>query len=235
MNLQLVEKPVCKPNGELDIVDIWHTIQGEGPFAGTPAVFIRMAGCLLQCPSCDTDYTSNRKLMPVREIMMKVYELMPGHKTNLIVLTGGEPLRQNLIPFLRSALRSFRVQIETAGTGWPDGLKMHHDSYNRLTIVCSPKTPTIKEELYCRINCFKYIIQAGQVDPMDGLPTTSLGMSGKPFRPDWTDFYSDEIFVQPCDEGDEMKNRDNIRAAVESCMKFGYRICLQQHKILGVP
>ena len=38
----------------LDVHSIFHTIQGEGPYCGHPAVFIRLAGCNLQCPGCDT-------------------------------------------------------------------------------------------------------------------------------------------------------------------------------------
>ena len=37
-----------------------ETIQGEGPYAGCPAAFIRLAGCNLQCPRCDTEYTPGK-------------------------------------------------------------------------------------------------------------------------------------------------------------------------------
>jgi organic radical activating enzyme len=45
----------------------------------------------------------------------------------------------------------------------------------------------------------------------------------------------DSIFVAPLDEGDATKNYANMNAAIDSCMKFGYRISIQTHKILGLP
>jgi len=52
MNNQRREKMDSDPGGWLEIVSVWDTIQGEGPFAGSPAVFVRLAGCNLQCPFC---------------------------------------------------------------------------------------------------------------------------------------------------------------------------------------
>ena len=52
MNTQPTEKRTNSQN--LDITEIFFTIQGEGPFSGHRAVFIRLAGCNLQCPACDT-------------------------------------------------------------------------------------------------------------------------------------------------------------------------------------
>ena len=79
--------------GDVEIVDIWKTIQGEGPLAGCPSVFIRLAGCNLRCPWCDTDYTSNRKLWRASEVVELVRAIRPS---GLVVLTGGEPFRQDI-------------------------------------------------------------------------------------------------------------------------------------------
>ena len=53
-NGQPIEKVQRTFDGTLEVHSIFKTIQGEGPFCGTPAVFIRLAGCNLQCPWCDT-------------------------------------------------------------------------------------------------------------------------------------------------------------------------------------
>src|SRR5262245_43069443 len=84
----------------LDIHEIFYTLQGEGPYAGLPAVFIRLFGCHLKCTWCDTDF-SQQNAMPVAVILDKVREL-DRHPKSLIVLTGGEPTRQP-IDFLVSA------------------------------------------------------------------------------------------------------------------------------------
>ena len=61
-NTQPAEKQVKSSGLILAINSIFYTIQGEGPFAGSPAVFVRLAGCNLQCPMCDTEYTSRQQM-----------------------------------------------------------------------------------------------------------------------------------------------------------------------------
>ena len=57
INSQAIEKSAHYTTRSYDVHSIFPTIQGEGPFVGQPAIFIRLAGCNLQCPACDTDYT----------------------------------------------------------------------------------------------------------------------------------------------------------------------------------
>lgn len=216
----------------LDVVDIWPTIQGEGPYAGVPATFIRLAGCNIQCPLCDTDYTSNRKRMSVDEIVKKT-------SSSLVVITGGEPFRQPIVPLIRALCYSARlVQIETNGTLLHPSIKLEdlRSFRHQLTIVCSPKTPKVSRDLAPFVSAVKYIVKAGEVDPEDGLPTRSLDFSSAPARPSqFPSVHSLTVYVQPTDEQDDKKNEENVKAAVDSCMRFGYRLCLQTHKIIGLP
>lgn len=229
-NLQLTE-PVLEANNDssIEVVNIWKTLQGEGPFSGQRAVFIRMAGCNLQCPGCDTDYTSGRRRMTVQQIIDAVL-LLQGSR-GLIVLTGGEPLRQNVYPLMMRLLgMGSEVQIETNGTVFNDWL--HKLNYGHFFIVCSPKTSHIRDELWVYIDAVKYVVQAAHIDSIDGLPTKSLGMGGVPARPP-KDF-TGEIYLSPLDEGNEVANALNRQAAVASCLKFGHRLSLQIHKLVGV-
>ena len=91
INIQPIEKYVQAENKMLDVHSIFYTIQGEGPFTGCPAVFVRLAGCNLKCPGCDTDYTSNRTPMTAEQILNKILEL--ASPATLVVITGGEPFR----------------------------------------------------------------------------------------------------------------------------------------------
>ncbi|MEG7364337.1 7-carboxy-7-deazaguanine synthase QueE, partial [Pseudomonas citronellolis] len=97
MNLQPIEKRTKSADGLLSLHSIFHTIQGEGPFCGTPSVFVRLAGCNLQCPACDTDYTQGRRAASVQEILDKVQEYQ---SSGLVVITGGEPFRQDITRLL---------------------------------------------------------------------------------------------------------------------------------------
>lgn len=206
----------------VDVVHIWPTIQGEGPFAGTPAVFVRLAGCNLRCPACDTDYTSQRREMSVGEVVAAV---QAHRQTGLVVITGGEPFRQNSLPVLSNSLETagFRVQIETNGL-------LFQPLGRQVAIICSPKTAKVHPLLAERIMAYKYVVQDGFVDPEDGLPTSVLGTVCRVARPR----SGAEVFVQPLDEGDADRNHRNTQAAVRACMEHGYRLCLQLHKIVGL-
>jgi 7-carboxy-7-deazaguanine synthase len=215
--------------GFVYIHSIWHTIQGEGPFAGCPAIFVRVAGCNLQCPLCDTDYTSQRKGMLPSEIIRAVREASPI--PTLVVLSGGEPFRQDIAPLCSAIIdHGLAVQIETNGS-----LYLPHMPYGNplLTIVCSPKTTKVHPRLAPHIRSWKYVLAAGEV-AADGLPMSCLGGKFPPARPTADNWEYDQIYVQPLDEQDGEKNKEHMVEAVRSCMQHGYRLCLQMHKIVGL-
>jgi 7-carboxy-7-deazaguanine synthase len=239
-NSQPVEQQVYHPGGHLEVIAAWLTLQGEGPYSGTPAVFVRLAGCNLSavCKSCDTEYTRGR-VMSDPDQLLTIIENAGDDNTDLCVLTGGEPFRQNLAPLVRRLLRGgWRVQVETNGTLFlPD-----FPYEDRLvTLVCSPKTPSLHPHAAPFFGHLKYIVQAGQVDPEDGLPLTSLDSGCRPVRPGHLPAFRGaesgyhagrEVWVQPQDDYDSAQNELNTRTALESCFKFGYRLSLQIHKQL---
>lgn len=234
MNLQPIEKRTRSADGLLSLHSIFHTIQGEGPFCGTPAVFIRLAGCNLQCPMCDTEYTQGRRQFHPRNILKEVRKYADS---GLVVISGGEPFRQDLTSLLYVLTGAgFYVQIETNGTLAP----MKH-SYRTMTdirkgvyVVCSPKAGKVHPDISAVACCFKYVISHDSVNEDDGLPMLALEHPANPYvaRPpkDW----ARPIYVQPMDAKDKMTNHLNLQAAVNSCMKFGYILQLQIHKIIGV-
>lgn len=234
LNTQPVSKPHYREGGLLEVVDVWYTLQGEGPFAGTPAVFVRLGGCNLQCNFCDTLYTGSELYSPL-EIASWVGDLLrdkPRKQKRLVVLTGGEPFRQAIGPLVRLLTQnSFHVQIETNGTLYVEDFPW---AAVGLTVVCSPKRPSIHPDMLDKIDYFKYVLEANSVDPVDGLPTSVLGSPIIPFRP-LEQFPLDHIFINPVDAGDEHMNKANLNACVVSCMKHGYRLGIQLHKLAGVP
>ncbi len=233
INQQPPEKRDNESGDYLDVVDTFFTIQGEGPFAGTPAVFVRLAGCSILCPACDTDYTTNRVKVPIRTLVKQIYDAQPYPKQNrLVVITGGEPFRQRCGRFVNDLVASgLQVQFETNGTLYDESMGLLWDT---VSIVCSPKTGKLNEKLMPHIGSLKYILQAGKVDPDDGLPTDSLMTGVRPCRP-WEGFKG-TVYVQPLDEGPDAfeRNQANQKAAVESCMRYNRLLCLQTHKILGL-
>ena len=229
------EKVTLLSSGDLDIVDVFPTIQGEGPFAGCPAVFVRLAGCTLQCPFCDTDYTTGRYVATVSELLKTIAVCEYQQWEPLIVLTGGEPLRQNVVPFVRAATdEGYHVQIETNGVCPIDMQLQHLCDYRAVTIVCSPKTSSVHATTNTYVRVWKYVVEEGKIAPDDGLPIASLGMKQRCARPP-SNVRHHNIYIQPLDSGDKQRNLANCEAAVEVCRRFGYRLCLQQHKMLNLP
>lgn len=234
MNLQPIEKRV-DDGANIVVHSMFATVQGEGPFTGQPALFVRLAGCNLQCPLCDTDYTSSRMVFPTAGLVAQIMRMHSNIAGNLVVLTGGEPFRQPIYQLCdQLALNGFRVQIETNGTLWrPEFRNAHRNVY----IVCSPKAGRIHPGLYPHIDALKYVMHADSVDPTDGLPVLALDHpnNGRVARPgnEW-DMRRESIYLQPIDVGDPVENKRHTDAVVKSCMRYGYTVCLQTHKLLGV-
>ena len=99
--------------------EIFYSLQGEGFHAGRAAVFIRLAGCNLECPWCDTDHTA--RICYTAEEIIGVIAYMEStiiEAPSFVVLTGGEPTIHPLEELL-TKLKEFGVSliaIETNGT-----------------------------------------------------------------------------------------------------------------------
>lgn len=235
MNNQTAEKRIA--NLSLQVHSVFHTIQGEGPFTGRPAVFIRLAGCNLTCPSCDTDYTSKRSFYTAKDLFPEVEKLASPDKA-IVVITGGEPFRQNIEPIVALLLfKGYTVQIETNGTLPPPGLNFKALCSTDLTqknmcfVVCSPKTGRVNSEVLPLICAYKYVMAHDSVNT-DGLPLQALEHPAHPFVKRPPESFPGPIYLQPCDDKDKVTNDANLEACVASCLNNGYTLQLQVHKII---
>jgi organic radical activating enzyme len=226
MNEQKPEKKNHRPDGILEVHSIFYTIQGEGPFAGERAVFIRLAGCNLMCKFCDTDYTSTRYPMHPETIRSLVEEQAKPSEGHLVVITGGEPMRQNLGPLLELLSGAYRIQIETNGT-------IYQDVPYGVTVICSPKTNMLAHNMAGRVDVFKYVLDRTSLSKKDGLPLTALGHSAKRglARPPFF-FPNEDIYLQPIDVQDVEENKKHLAAVAKSVMDHGYKLGVQLHKLL---
>jgi 7-carboxy-7-deazaguanine synthase len=100
---------------ELVVNEIFHSIQGESTHTGRPCVFIRLTYCNLRCTWCDTAYAFEEgRRMTVAGILAAV----ESFKCGLVEVTGGEPLMQDGVNDLFSALCDvgYEVLVETSGS-----------------------------------------------------------------------------------------------------------------------
>jgi len=251
MNTQAPMPLASNEDGQTLLVhSIFSTIQGEGPFAGERAIFVRLGGCNLKCPDCDTEYTEGSTEMHYQSVYSGVHgnhlSFNPVQLNDenaaisdrptirqLVVITGGEPFRQNIAPLVSLLLScGYRVQVETNGTLAPnkDFLDVFH-SVAGCTVVCSPKGK-VDNEIWEICKDVKYVVSHNSV-AADGLPTSVLGLKVKEVSrpPKW---WVGTIYVQPADAEDRRENFRNEQAVIASVMKHSYKLCLQLHKIINV-
>ncbi|MCI5050309.1 MAG: 7-carboxy-7-deazaguanine synthase QueE [Rickettsiales bacterium] len=218
-------RPVEFGNGDtLAIQEIFPTLQGEGPYTGWPAIFVRLGGCNLACEFCDTEFESFKE-QELNNIIERIerFSYVNGQRTaELVVITGGEPFRQPIDKLCETLIDlDYLVQIETNGT-------LFREIPYGVDIICSPKVSTpkgyfpIREDLLERVSAFKFIISATD-DRYSDVPEIGQSQLNIP------------VYVQPMDEQDDTKNKKNLSKALQLCTEKGYRLSLQTHKILGIP
>lgn len=189
--------------------EIFYSLQGEGYHTGTASVFVRLSGCNLRCPFCDTQHTSGTE-MSEEKIVRQVAQ-WPG---TWVVVTGGEPSLQ-LTPTLVDALHHAgkQVSVETNGTRpLPPNVDW---------ITLSPKDTFLGPEArvaLSRADELK-VVYDGQHEPQT---YSHISVAHR--------------FLQPCDTGDPIRNQTIVQRTVEYIKTHPlWRLSLQTHKLLRIP
>ncbi len=194
----------------LPIVETFHSVQGEGLWTGVSAYFIRLAGCDVGCPWCDTKISWSTKphgKVAVADLVQQAQAANPF----MVVVTGGEPLMHDLTPLTQALKQAgLRIHLETSGA--------HPFSGQFDWISLSPKRfKPPQPEIYALAHELKVVIataddlawaeaQAARV------PATTV----KLLQPEWTSDDSQQLVF------DYVKQHPD------------WRISLQTHKFLGV-
>jgi 7-carboxy-7-deazaguanine synthase len=145
------------------VAETFHSLQGEGTWAGAPMKFIRLAGCNVgthayfgKCTAfdgqqftCDTDYAM-RDRVPVEMLLADVWE-------KRICVTGGEPFLHDLSALAEHAWKQgLQMHVETSGTR-PIPPQLVHAMGERLWISCSPKSGFLADN-YPFIDEWKFLV-----------------------------------------------------------------------------
>lgn len=136
----------------MKVIEIFESIQGEGRWMGSPVVFIRLAGCNLHCPWCDTKESWGD--VGTEMNIIEIIDTVKTHVPKQVVITGGEPTVQ--MPDLSVLALQLREEgyytcIETNGTNhfdWSDGFNW---------ITCSPK-PESDYTIACDCDEIKLVV-----------------------------------------------------------------------------
>jgi organic radical activating enzyme len=132
------------------INEIFYSIQGEGYWAGRAAIFIRLAGCNLDCSFCDTDFKKKTELTESDIIL-----LIEHYKSDMVVITGGEPTIQDLSHLVNLLKKhNYYVAIESNGT--------NEFSVNLDWVTISPKKETNLRNIYC--SEVKFLVDKKTID-----------------------------------------------------------------------
>jgi 7-carboxy-7-deazaguanine synthase len=207
------------PSRIYTVKEIFYTLQGEGMNAGSPAVFLRFAGCNLWsgreadratavCRFCDTDFVGGDKFAtPERLANAAAAAWHGGDAGRFVVCTGGEPLLQLDAPLIAALHgRGFRIAIETNGTQpVPEGIDW---------ICVSPKAgaPLVADKGH----------ELKLVFPQPG---------AEPERFEQLCF--ENFLLQPMDGAARDRN---TALAVAYCKAHPkWRLSLQTHKLIGIP
>lgn len=197
----------------MKVNEIFYSVQGEGRYTGTPAVFVRFASCNLNCWFCDTEFHSFTE-MSEDEIVAEASK----YASRYVVITGGEPTLQ-ITASLTAKLHAvgFFIMLETNGTrALPEGCEVDW-------ITCSPKLREPSPSVIYPLN----------IQRIDELKVVYEGAMQNMAQYD--SIQAAEYRLQPCCIGDRQKDKAITNQTIEYILAHPkWRLSLQTHKILGV-
>lgn len=204
----------------LVVAEMFDAWQGEGPSAGRWATFLRLGGCNLTCTWCDTPYTWDASRFDLRA-ELTAYDIDGVIEsigdTNLLVITGGEPLLQaNQLEVLVDAVGAMtEIEIETNGTLAPPNW------WSAVRFNVSPKlhnagaSSMLHRGWLAERSIFKFVV----TDPSDLLEVDALNLP------------VDRVWIMP--EGTDAEAiLDLARHIAPEVAKRGYNLTLRQHVLL---
>ncbi|ACC98190.1 Putative 6- pyruvoyltetrahydropterin 2-reductase [Elusimicrobium minutum Pei191] len=188
------------------LTEIFYSLQGEGMYTGTAAVFVRLSGCLMGCSFCDTDFKENF-VMTSEEIIKEVKK----YPSKIVIITGGEPAEQDICALIKSLKQAgLKVHIETNGS-------IYFDAQGVDNLTVSPKT-YVDPNMLKSAHVIKIVV--GQ--------DTDISDLKKYFN------YASEgrlIYLQP-----ESNKQENIDLCVKLIKENPFlRLSLQTHKFAKIP
>ncbi|MEM0999598.1 MAG: 7-carboxy-7-deazaguanine synthase QueE [Bacteroidota bacterium] len=197
---------------QVPIMEHFYTLQGEGHWAGTPAYFIRFAGCDVGCVWCDVKESwtvQDDQFLPLVDLVQTVV----ASGTERVVITGGEPAMHDLGP-ITQALKAegLKIHIETSG--------VHPLSGEFDWITLSPKKFKATRPEYYNLAQELKVIVYNQHD-----------LKWAEQQAAHCDRNRTLLYLQP-----EWSRRDRVHQAIEYIKAHPeWKLSLQTHKYVNIP
>ena len=194
----------------LPVVETFHSLQGEGLHAGRSAFFVRLGGCVVACPWCDTKHSWPAGVHPQQALAALAAEAGAA----FVVLTGGEPLHHDLGPLCQALEPSgLPLHLETSGVDPLSG--------RFAWITLSPKRhrpPTT--ELLATCQELKVVVhEVADLDFAQAMAAAAAAAGNQPallLQPGWDSPAGQALAI------------DYVRRNPQ------WRLSLQSHKLLGL-
>ncbi len=140
----------------IPVVETFHSLQGEGMHAGRSAFFLRLAGCAVGCPWCDTKHSWPLEPHPQRQLhdIARQARVAAAAGAAFVVVTGGEPLHHDLSALCRALdAAGLPLHLETSGVDPLSGRfdwitlspKRHRPPRPALLAACQELKPVVHE------------------------------------------------------------------------------------------
>jgi len=211
----------------LPVVETFHSLQGEGLHAGRSAFFLRLAGCRVGCPWCDTKHSWPEAPHPRRRLAELAAEAgaAAAAGAGFVVITGGEPLHHQLDELCAALRAATRSQAQ------PTGLPLHLETsgvdplsgdFDWITLSPKRHQPP-RSELLAACHELKVVVHGPEDPPF----AEAMAAAARQAR---GDAHAPALLLQPGWDAD---------AAQQLAIDFvrthpAWRLSLQSHKWLGV-
>lgn len=234
------------------IIEQFKSLQGEGMDAGTPAYFVRLAGCPVKCPFCDTKESWNlvSKATSDRDVYELGSDILANVKDNsILVITGGEPFFQfdelvKLFDLLYERKPMMRTCIETSASYLPENWRLlqkrQYAMMDNIWLNISPKVHARKTYSEFWKNIFSINEFRFAVAPEDGNELQTLAFVErfmKEYKELSVPILRKKIIISPILPNAKaklnVKNMAWIQYVAKYCLDHDFRFSVQLHKLLG--
>lgn len=230
----------------IPVSEVFYSIQGEGKYAGHPAIFVRVGGCNLTCPNfgphgCDSYHSVNAKeyrhewsTLETKELVQLIEQTLPVYAASkdkpVIIFTGGEPTlyQAHLDPVVTYFItRNYKVQFETNASITIDFEK--YPIYKQVSFAMSVKLANSGEPEHKRLNVpnIENILKYTELSFFKFVVKSEKDIEEVNSLLSEIYYYS-EVFLMPMGETKKQLNQ-TAKLVFEACMQYGFKYSDRLH------